>query len=62
MDFRKVLARIFFPQFVAQTFNIDSTSVQVPKSDMETPAPNENLLLGDGEKKKQELSEGILAG
>ena len=59
MDFRKVLSRIFFLQFVAQTFNIDYSKEIAKYADSEK-ALNENLLLGDGEKKKQELSENIL--
>ena len=59
MDFRRVLSRIFFLQFVAQTFNIDYKKEYAKMTDDEK-ATNENLLLGDGEKKKQELSENIL--
>ena len=59
MDFRKVLSRIFFLQFVAQTFNIDYSKEIAKDADNEKML-NENLLLGDGEKKKQELSETIL--
>ena len=52
MDFRKVLARIFFLEFVAQTFKMDAST-------METAADAE-MLMGDGDKKKQELSENLV--
>lgn len=47
MDFRKVLARIFFLEFVAETFKIDAESALT--YDVEN---NANLMLDDDDKKK----------
>lgn len=58
LDFRKVLARIFFLQFVAQTFNIDMES-GTQRGDNESLANNQ-LLMEDGDKKKMELSENLV--
>lgn len=52
MDFRKVLARIFFLEFVAETFKIDPATLGGNDA--------ENLLLEDGDKKRQELGESLV--
>ena len=55
MDFRKVLARIFFLEFVAETFKIDPNSVAEADAESST-----NMMLEYGEKRQQELGESLV--
>lgn len=55
MDFRKVLARIFFLEFVADTFKIDPNSIL--KEDVENTT---NMMMDDRDKRTQELGENLV--